>query len=70
MVIPKSVTPHRIQENFEATKVSLTEEEVQALVGIDKNHHLLNSVGAFLPKGETIETAFDVEPDEKFVIQQ
>ena len=46
--VPKSVTPHKIQENFEATKVSLTEEEVQALVGIDKNHRLLNSVGAFL----------------------
>jgi alcohol dehydrogenase (NADP+) len=70
VVIPKSVTPHRIQENFEATKVSLTEEEVEALVGIDKNHRLLNSVWTFLPKGETIETAFDVEADEKFVIQK
>ena len=69
-MIPKSVTPDRIQENFEATRVSLTEEEVQPLVGIDKNHRLLNSVGAFLPKGETIETAFDVEADKKFVIQK
>ena len=69
-MIPKSVTLCRIQENFEATKVSFTEEEVQPLVGIGKNHRLLNSVGAFLPKGETTETAFDVEADDKFVIQK
>jgi diketogulonate reductase-like aldo/keto reductase len=70
VVIPKSVTPHRIQENFEATKVSLTEEEVEALVAVDKNLRLFKNFTFFLPKGTTIDEVFDVEADEKFVFQK
>ena len=66
-MIPKSVNPHRIQENFEATKISLSQEEVELLVGIDKNCRLFK---LFLPKGVTVEEAFDVEADEKFVVQK
>ena len=69
-MIPKSVTPHRIQENFEATKVSLSQEEVELLVGIDKNCRLFKNIALFLPKGVTLEEVFDVEADEKFVVQK
>ena len=69
-MISKSVTPHRIQENFEATKVSFSKEEVDALVGIDKKHRIFNVVAASLPKGATIEEMFDVEQDEQFVVQK
>ena len=68
-MIPKSVTPHRIQENFEATKVPLTMDEVEELVAVDKNLRLFKNFTFFLPKGTTIDEIFDVEADEKFVIQ-
>ena len=68
VVIPKSVTPHRIQENFEATKVSLTAEEIARIVGIDMNYRLNSAVGAFLPEGCTVDEIFDEEADTKFVI--
>ncbi|MCS6711937.1 aldo/keto reductase [Brachybacterium sp. EF45031] len=35
VVIPKSVTPERIVSNFEATSVSLTEDEVRAIGRLD-----------------------------------
>lgn len=69
-MIPKSVTPNRIQENFEATKVSLTKEEVETLVAVDKNLRLFKNFTFFLRKGTTLDEVFDVEADEKFVIQK
>ena len=70
MVIPKSVTPKRILENYKATEVSLSEEEIQRLVGIDKNYRLFIELQTFLPKGIMLEDALDVEADEKFVIEK
>ena len=71
MVIPKSVTPKRILENYKATEVSLSEEEIQRLVGINKNHRLfVDASGRFRPKGVTWQQAYDVEADEKFVIKK
>ena len=69
-MIPKSVTPHRIKENLEGTKVSLAKDEIEALVAIDKNLRLFKNFTFFLRKGTTIEEVFDVEADEKFVIQK
>ena len=70
MVIPKSVTPKRILENYKATEVSLSEEDIQRLVGIDKNYRLFIELQTFLPKGVMLEDALDVEADEKFVIEK
>ena len=36
-MIPKSVTPHRIDENMKV--VDLTEEDVKALADIEKTQH-------------------------------
>jgi 2,5-diketo-D-gluconate reductase A len=36
VVIPKSVTPSRIKENFESTSVQLTDADVEAINGLDK----------------------------------
>ena len=69
-MIPKSVTPNRIQENFEATKVSLTKEEVETLVAVDRNLRLFKNFTFFLRKGTTLDEVFDVEADKKFVIQK
>ena len=40
MVIPKSVNPKRIAENFKATQVILDAEEVKRLRDIDKDTRL------------------------------
>ena len=49
--------------------MSLTKDEVEALVAVDKNLRLFKNFTLFLPKGTTIDEIFDVEADEKFVIQ-
>ena len=70
MVIAKSVTPKRIIENQKSTEVTLDEDEVQQLVGIDKNHRLLRILAKVVPKGVTYEQTYDIEEDEKFVLKK
>ena len=40
VVIPKSVNPKRIAENFKATQITLDADEIQRLRDIDKNTRL------------------------------
>ena len=69
-MIPKSVTPKRIIENLKSCDVVLSDDEVQRLMGIDRNDRLFYNISFFAPKGVTIEDAFDVEADEKFAIKK
>ncbi len=49
-VIPKSVNPQRIRQNFEAAQVQLTAEDMEAIQGLDKHFRLVT--GAFFcPEG-------------------
>ena len=67
MVIPKSTSESRIKENLKATEITLTSEEVEQLKGIDKNTRPFRGE-FFLPKGVTVEQAWDVDTDKKFVV--
>jgi 2,5-diketo-D-gluconate reductase A len=40
VVIPKSVTPERIASNFAATEVTLSDDEVALLAGLDRGHRV------------------------------
>ena len=40
VVIPKTTNPNRVLQNMEATKLSLSEEDMTALMGVDKNFRL------------------------------
>ncbi len=68
VVIPKTVTPTRIVENMESTKLTLTEEDMERLRAVDKNCRLFRG-GFFLPSGLTWEEAWDVVADEKLVLK-
>ncbi|XP_019856480.1 PREDICTED: alcohol dehydrogenase [NADP(+)]-like isoform X9 [Amphimedon queenslandica] len=67
MVIPKSTSEKRIKENLGACSITLSPEEIQALEGIDKNLRLFLGL-FFLPKGTTVEQAWDVAADEAYSI--
>ena len=41
-VIPKSVTPERLKQNLAAAKVSLTEEDMQKIAGLDRNRRYVS----------------------------
>ena len=69
MVIPKTVNPARIVENFKSTDVALTSEDMEHLTAIDKNHRLFDGL-IFLPKGHTVEEAWDIEADAKFIVKK
>ena len=59
-VIPKSVNPGRIKQNFEAATISLSEDEMQKIADLEMNHRLI--VGGFwaMPNsGYTLETLWD-----------
>ncbi|GAA1739671.1 aldo/keto reductase [Aeromicrobium alkaliterrae] len=38
VVIPKSVTPSRVAENFAATEVTLTDAEIEQITSLDRGH--------------------------------
>ena len=67
MVIPKSTSEKRIKENLGACSINLSPEEMLTLQGIDKNLRLF--LGLFmLPKGVTVDQAWDVAADEAYSI--
>lgn len=41
-VIPKSINPIRLKENFEANKIILSGEDMLTIASLDKNHRLLD----------------------------
>ena len=59
-VIPKSVNPERLKQNFEAASMELTEEEMARIAKMDTNGRFI--IGQFWTaprKGYTVETLWD-----------
>ena len=67
-MIPKSTNPKRIADNIKSTEIKLDGDDMQRLRGVDKNYRLLK-FGFFLKQGQKWQEAWDIEDDEKFVIQ-
>ena len=42
MVIPKSVNPERMKQNLDATKVSLTEKDMQEIKEMNRNRRYIS----------------------------
>ena len=60
VVIPKSVNPDRLKQNLAAAEVSLTEEDMQVIAGLDRNCRYLNGKFWVLPGGPyTLENLWD-----------
>ena len=56
VVIPKSVNPKRISENFQAAQVKLDADDMRRLVDIDKGH-MLFKVG-LMPSHSTMNKCY------------
>ena len=63
IVLPKSVTESRIIENFKATELTLTSEEVDRLKGVDRNMRLFKVSAMYF---STEEKLWDTKEDEAY----
>ena len=64
-VIPKTVTKERVHQNLAATKVKLTQEDMERLYAINRN---VRYVRLFMvKKGQSQEEYWDIERDAKFM---
>ena len=64
-VIPKTVTKERVHQNLAATKVKLTQEDMERLYVINRN---VRYVRLFMvKKGQSQEEYLDIERDAKFM---
>ena len=68
-VIPKTVNPARITENLKSAELKLDAEDMKRLAQVDRKLMLFRGANEFISVGMTWEEAWDVEKDEKFVIQ-
>lgn len=59
-VVPKSVNPQRIRQNFESSKVILTESEMEEIAGLDLHRRYLDgNIWAIPGSGYTLENLWD-----------
>ena len=63
-MLPKSVTKKRITENYKASELSLSEQEIKDLQNLDKGLHLFKLSSFFgLPSEDEL---WDVAEDEAY----
>ncbi|MGF1510042.1 MAG: aldo/keto reductase [Myxococcota bacterium] len=57
--IPKSTKPHRIRENFEALRVDLTSEDMEAVAAMDRSRRQVDGAIFCVGKGYTLASLWD-----------
>ena len=67
--IPKSTDESRIKENFAASKIQLEDDEIQRMKQLDKGYRRNTYDWLFRPQLDSVETAWDIESDSAFVIE-
>ena len=68
VTIPKSTDDKRIVENFQSVNVKLSPEDMDRLRQLDKNLRLNTFDWLFRPDIDTVDSAWDVIEDSKFVL--
>ena len=68
-MIPKSVKPSRIAENLKSTELKLDADDMQQLLEVDKNYRYVNAKNWVKQEDIDRDIVWDVEADQKFVIQ-
>ena len=59
-VIPKSINPTRLKENFETLNIELSEANMEKIAALDKNQRIIDGSFFFAPeKGYTVESLWD-----------
>ena len=68
-MIPKSVKPSRIAENLKSVELKLDADDMQQLLEVDKNYRYVNAKNWVKQEDVDRDIVWDVEADQKFVIQ-
>ena len=68
-VIPKSVNPDRIRDNFKATAIKLDEDDIRRIRALDRNTRFL-TFAWFLKQSSSVEDLWDTASDAAVVIQK
>lgn len=59
-VIPKSVNPNRIEQNFQATSITLNDADMQIIAGLDRHsRYVVGEFWAMPGSGYSVETLWD-----------
>ena len=68
-MIPKSVNPNRIKDNFKASAVKLDDEDMKKISALDRNLRLL-TFSWHIRQSNPNEDLWDTASDAAFVIQK
>ena len=68
-MIPKSVKPSRIAENLKSVELKLDADDMHQLWEVDKNYRYVNAKNWVKQEDVDRDIVWDVEADQKFVIQ-
>lgn len=63
VVFPKSTNEKRIKENWSATKLQLSQDEIERLKSVDKNYRLFKFEWC-LKSTDTVESFWDIAEDD------
>ena len=66
-MIPKTVNLKRVPENLQSTQLTLDDDDMQQLLGLNQDLRMLDGAW-FLRKGETVDDMWTTEGDKNYII--